>query len=94
VRTMMIDNAPEASANYIGTIEESVSTPLNFSVTGTVGAVYVSEGASVRKGQLLAVLSNANLQQALQMAQATEKRAQDAYRPALGTLPQGAPSRH
>jgi RND family efflux transporter MFP subunit len=79
VRTMMIDNAPEASANYIGTIEESVSTPLNFSVTGTVGAVYVSEGASVRKGQLLAVLSNANLQQALQMAQATEKRAQDAY---------------
>jgi membrane fusion protein (multidrug efflux system) len=64
---------------YSGTIEESETIPLSFSSLGTVSKVFVSEGAEVKKGQLLATLNNSTYQNAYAMAHATEQQAEDAY---------------
>lgn len=65
---------------YSGTIEESVSIPLNFTVMGTVTKVLVSEGDQVQKGQLLAVVNDASYRNSYEMALATEKQAEDGYK--------------
>jgi RND family efflux transporter MFP subunit len=64
---------------YSGTIEESETISLSFSSVGTVSKVLVSEGAEVKKGQLLATLDNTTYQNAYAMAHATEQQAEDAY---------------
>lgn len=65
---------------YSGTIEESESIPLSFESVGNVSKVFVVEGQSVKKGQLLAVLNDANMRHAYEMSLATAKQAEDAYR--------------
>lgn len=65
---------------YCGTIEESKSIPMSFSTVGNVRDVLVSEGDHVRKGQLLATLNNESFLNAYNMALATQKQAEDAYR--------------
>jgi membrane fusion protein, multidrug efflux system len=65
---------------YSGTIEESETIPLSFSSVGTVSKVYVSEGAFVKKGQLLAALDSATYQNAYVISNATEQQAEDAYK--------------
>lgn len=64
---------------YSGTIEESETIPLSFSVLGNVTKVLVAEGDTVKKGQLLAALDNASYKSSYEMAQATANQAQDAY---------------
>lgn len=64
---------------YSGTIEESETIPLSFSSVGTVSKVYVSEGAFVKKGELLAALDNTTYQNTYAMMQAAEQQAEDAY---------------
>lgn len=66
--------------SYSGTIEAVESTPLSFAVNGTVLRVYVSEGDFAKKRQLLAELNDATFKNAFEMAQATLKRAEDAYK--------------
>ncbi|MGB5106690.1 MAG: efflux RND transporter periplasmic adaptor subunit [Candidatus Zixiibacteriota bacterium] len=68
------------SFSYSGAIEASESTPLSFAVTGTTAKVLVSEGDFVLRGQLLAELNDATMKSALQMAQASLDRAEDAYK--------------
>jgi membrane fusion protein, multidrug efflux system len=65
---------------YSGTIEAAKSTPLSFGVTGTVVRVLVDEGDFVKRGQLLAVLNDATMGNAFEMAKATLDRAEDAYK--------------
>jgi RND family efflux transporter MFP subunit len=65
---------------YSGTIEESETIPLSFSSVGTVSKVYVSEGAFVKKGQLLATLDHTTYQNTYAMMQATEQQVEDAYK--------------
>jgi RND family efflux transporter MFP subunit len=64
---------------YSGTIEESETIPLSFSSLGTVSKVFVSEGAFVKKGQLLATLDNTTYQNTYAMTHAAEQQAEDAY---------------
>jgi membrane fusion protein, multidrug efflux system len=78
---------------YSGTIEESESLPLNFSVIGTVSHVYINEGDWVRKGQLLAELNCESYRNALEISTASRKQAEDAYHRLLpmrenGNLPE------
>jgi membrane fusion protein, multidrug efflux system len=78
---------------YSGTIEESETIPLAFAVAGSVSRVFVSEGASVKKGQLLATLDNANYKNAYEIELASQKQAEDAYKRLLpmyknGNLPE------
>ncbi len=72
-------NSGSTGQSYIGTVEESVSVPLSFSISGTVEKVMVEEGQNVKKGQLLAVLNDESYQNAYQIALAKEKQAEDAY---------------
>jgi RND family efflux transporter MFP subunit len=65
--------------NYIGTVEESASISLSFSLPGTVEEAFVSEGQHVRKGQLLATLNTATAENSYQGALAKLRQAQDAY---------------
>ncbi len=66
--------------SYSGTIEESETIPLSFSSVGTVSKVFVSEGAIVRKGQILAELDNATYQNTYAMMHASEEQAEDAFK--------------
>lgn len=65
---------------YSGTIEESESIPLSFESPGNVAKVLAAEGQQVQRGQLLAVLNDANMRHAYEMSRATLKQAEDAYR--------------
>jgi len=55
---------------YSGTIEESVTIPLSFSSIGTVSQVFVSEGSTVKKGQLLAQLDKEEIQAQVEQSKA------------------------
>lgn len=82
VRVKMMAANPSVTAStdtYSGTTEAGSSTTLSFSVAGTVNNINVSEGQSVSKGQLIASVDGATLQNAYNMAQATLREAQDAY---------------
>jgi membrane fusion protein, multidrug efflux system len=80
---VQVEKTKAADANqeleYSGTIEESETIPLSFSSIGTVSKVFVSEGAMVKKGQLLATLDNATYQNTYTMMQANQQQAEDAY---------------
>lgn len=65
--------------NYVGVAEESFALSLNFSLSGTVELITVTEGQRVSKGQLLAVLNSGTAQNAYDISQSTLKQAQDAY---------------
>ena len=81
VEVEQIKNTNEnESISYSGTIEESESLPLCFSGIGTVARVYVSDGDFVKKGQLLAELNNNTYKNAYEIASATLKQAEDAYK--------------
>lgn len=80
VKTLTIVNSTANSErNYVGTVEESLSTSFGFTVPGTVEQVLVSEGQKVQKGQLLASLNSEAVQSAYMSTQASLKQAQDAY---------------
>lgn len=53
-----------------GTLAPRTQADLNFSVSGTVTEVYVTAGDTVTKGQKLAKIDNADLQNALDLAEA------------------------
>lgn len=63
---------------YSGTIEESETIPLSFSVTGSVVKVFVTEGDTVKRGQLLATLDNTTFKNSYEIALAAMKQAEDA----------------
>ncbi|MDR1345568.1 MAG: efflux RND transporter periplasmic adaptor subunit [Bacteroidales bacterium] len=67
------------SKNYVGTVEESATVSLAFSLMGTVEEVFVQEGQRVRKGQLLATLNAATSENSYQASLAKLRQAQDAY---------------
>ena len=68
-----------ASSYYSGTIEAFKDIPLSFQTGGTVAEVLVREGQSVEKGGLLAELDCRNNENALKIAEAKSKQADDAY---------------
>ena len=64
---------------FSGTIEAAQTIPLSFRIAGTVNEVLVEAGDRVRKGQLLATLDDADLQNIHTTALAKFNQAQDAY---------------
>lgn len=65
---------------YVGEIEAKTSTSVGFLIPGTVSRIYVKEGDYVSKGQLLAELDPQDMQNSLNVAQATLNQAEDAMR--------------
>lgn len=64
---------------YPGTLEESQSIDMSFKYGGTLEQLYVGEGTTVRKGQMLARVSSPSLESSQRSAKATLEQAQDAY---------------
>lgn len=69
-------------SSYSGTIEESSGSSLSFATSGTVKALYVSEGHSVRAGQVIGIVDATTSGNALTMAEATAAQAQETLRQA------------
>lgn len=63
-----------------GTLSAERSAALSFATLGTVEQVLVQEGQAVAQGQLLATLASKSYQDALGIAEAKAKQAEDAYR--------------
>ena len=64
--------------HYSGSLQESSSTAVSFSVPGTVKSVNVSEGKRVAKGSLVATLDETSAKNALEIATALKSQAEDA----------------
>lgn len=80
VRVIQVSSQSNATTEqYVGTVNSSVQADLSFQVPGQVKAVYVSEGQSVRTGQLLAELECENLVSSHEAAHASLRQAQDGY---------------
>lgn len=67
------------STSYSGVIEESSGTVLSFKVPGTITNLNVTEGQRVAKGQLIAALDAASLQNNYEITKSALATAQDTY---------------
>ena len=63
-----------------GTLSADRSIPVGFATVGTVERVLVEEGQAVDRGQLLATLSDRSYRDAVGIAEAKARQAEDAYR--------------
>jgi len=96
VRTAKVEKATIAQhIRATGMLAGKVESKLSFKINGILDRIYVSEGQSVRQGQLLATLNlaeiNAQVHQAQNAFDKTErdlKRAQNLYRDSVATLEQ------
>lgn len=80
VEVMTVGSSDYHSDNsFSGTVAAQTTTPVSFSVAGTIEEVYVAEGQRVAKGQLLARLKSGDYTNANNIAQAELAEAQDAY---------------
>ena len=67
-----------SSRAYVGTVEENQATAVSFTSMGMVTRVYVTEGQSVRRGQLIAVMDDTQARNLLSGAEAGMQQANDA----------------
>lgn len=80
VRTAPVTNSGSAANLALsGQLDADVSVAVSFKGLGTVQKVLVSEGQSVRQGQILAIQDAASLKDQLATAQAKARQAEDAY---------------
>ena len=85
VRVRMVEMGRSAAGadhgrEYVGTVEESFASNLSFETTGRLTGIYVREGQTVRRGQLLATVDTAAAAAAYAAARAALDRAEDGYR--------------
>lgn len=65
--------------SYSGTVEAFQTIPLTFQGMGTVEKVLVGEGDNVKKGELLATLDKADMENSYKAVEAMHAQANDAY---------------
>lgn len=66
--------------SYIGIVEEELAISVGFAASGTISKVCISEGQTVKKGQLIAELDKTQAENMLAMAKAQMEQANDAYK--------------
>ncbi len=66
--------------SYIGIVEEESAISVGFTGSGTISKVCVSEGQTVRKGQLIAEIDKTQAQNMLVAAKAQMEQANDTYK--------------
>jgi len=80
VKTAIVQSVNNGlSLSYSGTIEAVQVIPLSFKTAGTVDKIFVEVGDVVKKGQLLATLDDADLQNIYNTMLAKYQQAEDAY---------------
>ena len=81
VRSEVVHPSSDMDAkSYIGIVEEELAISVGFTGSGTISKVCVSEGQTVRKGQLIAELDKTQAENMLVMAKAQMEQANDAYK--------------
>lgn len=79
VKTEVLTTAhAESGQAYVGIVEEAEATAVSFTSMGTVRRVYVNEGQSVGRGQLIADMDDTQARNLLMSAQANVNQAEDA----------------
>lgn len=66
--------------SYVGIVEEESAISVGFTGSGTLSKIYVREGQSVERGQLIAEIDKTQAQNMLTTAQAQMTQADDAYK--------------
>ena len=79
-------DAYQSKRSYLGKVESQRTSRLGFEVAGMLAAIYVREGESVEKGQLLAELDTDRLEAARKEAEARLLEAQASLKLAKATL--------
>lgn len=79
VETVAEGNSVERPS-YVGIVEENKSTAVSFTSMGVVSHVYVNEGQSVGRGQLLATMDGTQARNVYSGAQAQMAQAEDALK--------------
>jgi membrane fusion protein (multidrug efflux system) len=80
VKVMTVSRSADSGSNsYVGTVEESYGSQLSFATLGTVAQVFADEGKAVGKGEVLATLDRATLQNSYDIALSTLHQTRDAY---------------
>ncbi len=81
VKTAVVSTSNESyEKEYIGSIESENTVDLSFQVSGNVNRVFVSEGQTVQKGQLLASLDETSLRNVYASAKASLEQIEDAFK--------------
>ena len=81
VRSEVVQHSSDIhTKNYIGIVEEESAISVGFTGSGTISKVCVSEGQTVKKGQLIAELDKTQAENMLAMAKAQMEQANDAYK--------------
>lgn len=80
VKTITVaSNSAEEKTAYSGTVEEDSGSVVSFAAAGTIRSLSVSEGETIKKGQIIGTLDDGSLKSAYEMAKATLDEAKDAY---------------
>lgn len=66
--------------DYMGVIEENSSILLSFEVGGNIESIFVTEGQSIAKGQVVSEINKEASQNAYELAKSTLDRAEDGYK--------------
>ena len=64
---------------YVGVVEESEATAVSFTSMGTIKRVFVNEGQTVKKGQLIAEMDDTQAANLVKGAEAQMEQANDAF---------------
>ncbi|MBQ3377026.1 MAG: efflux RND transporter periplasmic adaptor subunit [Synergistaceae bacterium] len=85
VRAIRIMNNSNANyvKNYFGTLRGGRRVDLSFRVSGTLNKILIDKGASVKKGDLLAVLDKRDFNTNLKQAQSAQAQAHAQYNDAV-----------
>lgn len=79
VETVVISNGlGENGQTFVGTVEEQEATAVSFTGMGVVKRMFVNEGQSVSRGQLIAIIDDTQARNLLKGAEAAMNQANDA----------------
>lgn len=93
VRTMTVSLGSTKTRSFAGVVEANKTAELGFRVNGQLKVVNSKEGDFVEKGQILAVLDQADFKIKLNASQADYDRAESDFERAKSLIKQGAISR-
>lgn len=90
VRVMTISTASDTTIrNYVGVVESETKVDLTFPMGGTLTNIYVKNGQTVRKGDLIATIDDTRARSMHETSEATLRQAEDGYERMLKVYKEG-----
>ncbi len=82
VKVETLTSSTNFAQSYVGVVEEKEATAVSFTTMGVVKRIYVNEGQTVGRGQLLAEIDPTTASNSVEMAHATLNQSRDMVRQA------------